>query len=236
MRELRNYAKVINLVCDATDHPWHPPLMEYRKKECFDLYVGLDGPLDAPVDMGTVTPIDPKFYDTMPAPPRDIRCGFSGNQSVRTLRETLISTLTKQGLLMVRPRTSALYSEYAMFLRHCQMVFNVGLTGTATRLHLKGRVVETGLAGAALIEMKGSPVEKYFPKESVFYYTNAADAEKIIRTASRSEIADKAALFSEKMRTDYNPQKIYGEMLTRVGLTPDLTVAKIENDGHTIPS
>ncbi len=215
---LRSYAKCINLVCDATDHPWHPPILEYKKHECFDLHVGLDGPLEAPVDMSTVTPLDPRAYDTMPRPTKDIHCGFAGNQGYKTARETLVTTLSKEGLLMVRPRSTALYSEYAMFMRHCEMVFNVGLTGTAERLHIKGRTIETGLAGAALIEMDGGPADKWFPRESIFFYNTIDDARKIIKDSSKNEIADKASMFSEVVRTKYSPQKIYGEMLARVGL------------------
>jgi len=218
LRALRNIAKSISLVCDATDHPWHPALIEYKENECFDLQVGLDGSLEAPVDMNTVTPLDPRIYDTKPSPARDIRCGFSGQQSTKTVREMLISILESKGLIMVRPRTSALYGDYAMFLRHCEMVFNVGLTGTAERLHIKGRVIESGLAGAALLEMEGSPADKWFPRKSIFFYRTVEDAEKIIRHASKNEVADKAAMLSEIVRTKYNPQKIYGEMLERVGL------------------
>ncbi len=218
LRALRKCAKCINLVCDATDHPWHPPLIEYRKMECFDLSVGLDGSLTAPVDMHTVTPLDPRAYDTLPRPAKDIRCGFAGNQGYKTMRETLVSSLSKEGLLMVRPRSSALYSEYAMFMRHCEMVFNVPLTGSAEHLHIKGRVIESGLAGAALIEMNGSPADKWFPRESIFFYNTIDDARKIIKDSSKNEISDKAAMFSEIVRTKYSPQKIYGEMLSRVGL------------------
>lgn len=78
---LRDLAPLINLCCDAGDPPWHKPLRRYREVRCFDLHVGLDGCLDAPVDLVTVTPVDPFSYTQ--SVPRTIHCGFSGGLSSR---------------------------------------------------------------------------------------------------------------------------------------------------------
>ena len=219
LKKLKGSAKTIHICCDATDGPWHPTLIEFRKNKCFDLQVSVDGALHAPaIDMSTISPINPRHYDVVPMPPRDTRCGFSGQYGMFTERESLVVGLERLGLLKTRVRTMDRYDLYVDFMQRCQLVFNVPLTGSATRMHVKGRAVETALAGAAILEMYGSPLDKWFPRESIFFYSRLEDAAKIINTASKNEIADKAALYHEVMRTKYDPQKVYGEMLNRVGL------------------
>ncbi len=219
LRKLRTYAKSIHLCWDATDYPWHQPLRDYKKNECFDLQVGIDGPLDAPVDMATISPISPLDYDTQPAPERDIRCAFAGQYGPGSRRESALLELRERGnLCEIRQRTLGPYAEYADYLRRCQMVFNVGFTCAAQRLHINAKVVEAGLAGAAILEMAGGPLGKWFPEDSFFTYADINGAESVIRTMPSDEISRRATRFSEIVRTKYSPQKIYGEMLARVGL------------------
>ncbi len=219
LRELRAYAKSIHLCWDATDYPWHRTLREYKKKECFDLQVGIDGPLEAPVDMATISPISPLDYDTQPAPERNIRCAFAGQYGSGSRREAALLDLEERGnLCEIRQRTSGPYAEYANYLRRCQMIFNVGFTCAAQRLHINAKVVEAGLAGAAILEMTGGPLDHWFPIDSFFSYADIDEAELVIRTMQSDEISKRAALFSEIVRTKYSPKKIYGEMLQRVGL------------------
>ena len=220
LRELRNFAKSIHLCWDATDFPWHSTLLDYKRRECFDLQVGIDGPLEAPVDMATVSPINPYEYDVEPSPARDIRCGFAGQQGQGSIREWTLGCLNERGhLCHVRQRTQGPYSEYATYLRRCEMIFNVGYTCAASRLHINARVVEAGLAGAALIEIDGGPLDKWFPRDSFFPCTNIDAVEATIRGTESDEIARRAGLFSKIIRTKYSPQKIYGEMLEQAGVS-----------------
>lgn len=78
---LREMAPSINLCCDAGDTPWYEPLKRYKKAGCFNLQVALDGYLNAPVDLVTVTPVDPTPYIQPIVWDRFIRCGFSGGVS-----------------------------------------------------------------------------------------------------------------------------------------------------------
>ena len=80
LRELRKLAPSINVVSDAADKPWHRPIERYRKEECFDLQVGIDGDPASPVDFVTLTPVDARAWDSVDAR-KDIHCGFSGNAS-----------------------------------------------------------------------------------------------------------------------------------------------------------
>ncbi len=218
LRELRSYAKTINLCFDATEYEWHVSLKKYKRKECFDLQVATDGAINAPVDMSVVALCDPRYFDTQPAPARDIRCGFPGQIGPGTKRDVIISELVKRQAVTLRQRSLAPYAEYPPFLRRCNIIINVGITGSSKYFHVKARTVEAGLAGACVLELKGSPLDKWFPADSFFYFADVDEAERIIRDTPSDEIARRAAAYSHTVRTEHSPQKKFKEMLARVGL------------------
>ena len=225
LKKLRDYGKHIHLVCDSADSPWHPFLHEYAENGCFDLQAGLDGPLEAPVDLSTLPPINPALYDTQPAPDRNIRCGFAGQYMKRTNRGQTILYLIKEGALTyvnreIKPTNEDKnpYSHYTNFLRRCKIALNHGWTSFDRIPTVKWRVLEGALAGCAVLENDSPPVDHWFAPGSVFHYKDAEQAHAIIRYRSDAEISDTAAKLSERVRRDFTPQIIYGEMLARVGL------------------
>lgn len=262
---LRDLAPLINLCCDAADWPWHEPLNHYKEAGCFDLQVALDGNHDAPVDLVTVTPVDPAPYSQ--SMPRAIRCGFSGgvspeNQSVfktsfsrypprsltkarpanalpawspshkkrvsvpsmsRVIRDQVV--WNTKGLIVVRERKStAPYSEHVAFLLSCQMVVNVSISGSGDAHQIKGRVLEAGWAGCALLETEGSPIATWMPQGSYFIYHDADHAQSLIESLTDEQITKSAVILSQYVRSHYHPRQIYGEILKRAGLV-DNTVA-----------
>lgn len=218
MREFRKFAKSIHLCFDAADRVWHPTLLEYKAKECFDLQVATDGAVNAPVDMSVVALCDPRYFDTLPVPTRDIHCGFPGQIAPKTIRDEVLPGLIKKGLVTLRPRTLSAYTEYPPFLRRCEMIINFGMTGNGVDMHVKARAVEAGLAGACVLEMAGSPLDKWFPRESFICFSSPEEAEAVIKRTTPQEAAHKAAIFSKVVRTEHSPQKRFKEMLARVGL------------------
>lgn len=226
LRALRSHGKTIHLCCDSTDSPWHPYLRTYAERECFDLQVGLDGPLEAPVDLSTLPPINPARYDVKPEPDRDIRCGFAGQFIPESDRGMIMVPLIEQNVLTVMTREISQdghdvnpYDDYVHFMRRCLIAFNTCFTAADARPYIKWRVIEAAFAGCALLENEGSTVDNWFPRDAVFHYANPQDAAEIIQTASPEEIAQKAARLSEKARRDYGPEHIYGQMLHRIGLS-----------------
>ena len=147
---LRKIAPVISLCSDAADKPWHTVLDVYRKQECFDLQVSIDGAHGSPVDLVTLTPVDAGPFSG-PNPERDIHCGFSGTVGRWNSRSELVNALVWFGGLTVRARQgSERYEDHVQFLRRCQMVMNISFTGTGHNHHIKGRVLEAGWAGCCL--------------------------------------------------------------------------------------
>ena len=66
------------------------------------------------------------------------------------------------------------------------MVLNTSWTGS-DRHHIKGRVLEAGWAGCALLEQAESPIAKWFPR-IVILLGDAKEAAEIIKNASDDEI------------------------------------------------
>ncbi len=209
---------MINLCSDAQDKPWHGVLDVYKKHNCFDLQVSLDGGKYHALDMSTLTPVDPTLYNGTAK--RDIRCGFSGAVGTMGDRSEIIHSLEWFGGLTVRGRTlKGGYEDHVKFMRRCKMILNTSWTGTGDAHHIKGRVLETGWAGGALLEMSESPIEKWFPKDCYFTWRNAKEAAEIIADASDKEISQKAKRLSEEVRRRFSAKMIYGEILKRVGIT-----------------
>lgn len=217
-RQLRKIAPLVNLIPDAADPPWHKAIRIYRAEECFDLHVGIDGDKNSPVDHVTVTPVDWRAFSG-PSPVRDIRCGFSGG--VGGKRGTLLQALGSSCFIRLR---SDDYEDHVSFLKRCKIVFNTCLTGSGSFYHVKGRAIEAGWAGAALLEFQGSPTQDWFPKETYFKYRDPEDAKEIIATATDEKIAEKASRLSEAVRKTYHPGRIYGEILEKLNLDNPLSV------------
>ena len=234
LRQLRKLAPSINLCCDAGDEPWHPLLRRYHDAGCFDLQVSLDGICDAPVDLVTITPVDPRPWKHSKGP-RSVRCGFSGGASQaitprtrRTrdafkvrfqppiTRERVIHHLEASELVVVKRRVKGRsYSDHADFMMSCQMILNTSASGTGFANQIKGRVLETGWAGCALLESEASPIADWMPKGSYFSYHNIGQAMELINDLTNEQIAESADLLSRHVRENYHPRQIYGEILER---------------------
>lgn len=229
LQALRRLAPSVNLCWDSSDPPWHPLLKEYRDNECFDLQVGLDGNHDAPVDMVTLTPVNPGAYDGIEVE-RTIRCGFTGNipsrermELIRRLHgtdEQRAAVIHPMGdLVTIRQRElTSPYSDYVTFLKSCQLAINTSMTGSGATHHVKGRVVEIPLAGTALLEMSKSPTSQWLPKSSFFTYSDIEEACHLIRTLEPSEIQARATKARNYVMSHFHPSMIYGAILSRLGL------------------
>lgn len=211
-RELRKIAPLVNLIPDAADPPWHKAIAIYRAEKCFDLYVGIDGDKISPVDLATVTPVDWRAFEGR-QPKKDIRCGFSGN--VAGARAVYLRQLGSSCFIRLR---SDDYADHVNFMKRCRMIFNTCLTGSAGYYHVKGRAIEAGWAGAALLEFEGSPLSDWLPLRSYLTYKDAAHAKQIIETIGDDEIDQRAALFSKAVRERFHPAVIYGEILDKLNV------------------
>ncbi len=214
LSQLREIAPIVNLCSDAADDPWHPVLRNYQARGCFDLQVALDGAREAPVDMAVLTPVDPGVFSGTGT--RDIRCGFSGTVGRHGLRAPVFEALGAR--VEVRQRaTEDGYEAHGRFLARCRMTVNMSYTGTGERHHIKGRVLEAGWAGCALLESDGSPIGDWFPEDCYITYRDAQEAAEIIRDASDDLIEERARNLAAYCAAHYHPRQIYGGILERLG-------------------
>ena len=215
-RALRNIAPLINLCSDAADSPWHQVLDYYRQQECFDLQVGIDGGETSPVDLSTITPVDPRPFSG-PGPERDILLGFSGSVGTHSFRGRILGSLKMANLVTVRKRTAGSnYAEHVDFMRRCRSVVNVSLTGSQKAHHVKGRVLEAGWAGCALFEMRWSPTKTFIPERCLMLYENSSEIPELLQ--DDRALTQTATNLAAYVRAHYTPAQIYGQMLSRVGL------------------
>lgn len=218
LKAARAFAPTVNLCSDAADHPWHPVLHNLRNQGCFDLQVGIDGGMSAPVDLVTLTPVDPRPFE-MPVPPRDIRCGFSGSVGNCSPRAEIVKALAWFGGLTVRDRSKQEgYPDHARFMKRCRMVLNVSRTGTGRGHHVKGRVLEAGWAGNCLLESEGSPIGQWFPEDCFLIYRDPKEAAAMIRDLDDETLERTAARLAGHVRAHFSPARIYGDILGRLGL------------------
>ena len=213
-QELRRVAPTVNFCSDAADTPWHPVLATYARLKCFDLQVSIDGAAEAPVDLTTLTPVDPRPFDIEIN--KDIRFGFSGSVGRWNGRSEIVKSLEWFGGLTVRHRQSGdTYYDHARFMRRCRMILNISATGSGRRNHIKGRVPEAGWAGCALLESEGSPIGNWFPSDCYLTYRDPKEAADIVRDIDDATIDRYAKRLSEEVRTRFHPKVIYTEILKR---------------------
>lgn len=225
LKSLRDMAPLIHLCGDAADYPWLGPLLMYKKEGCFDLQVTVDGAIDIPeIDMTTIMPVDHRPYEGE-APVRDVLCGFPGQCGPGHPRYDVLTPLVDKDLVTYRARGGALpieisdnYEGYAHFLRRCKVCINFSHTGSGILHHVKGRVVEASLGGAALLDMEVSLTKEWIPKEYIFLYKDVEDAARIIKNMDYEDAAERAKLFQAYVSSNYSAEKIYRRMLERIGL------------------
>jgi hypothetical protein len=223
LRSLRDIAPVVNLVSDAADKPWPRVLAAYRKAECFDLYVSIDGAEQPEIDLATLTPVDPAPFKMLTAASRDIHCGFSGEIGGR--RSEILVPLSASGMLTVRLRARwGGYEDHVRFLCRCRATINISITGSGQSHHVKGRVVEAGWAGCALFEDTESPAGDWLPEDCLVRYGDADDVARLLRVLTEQGIAGYAERLAERVRTLYHPARIYGAILDRIDVDHTLAV------------
>lgn len=218
-RELRTIAPLVNLCSDAADKPWHGVLAAYANHKCFDLQVSLDGGRPTAIDISMLTPVDPRPYEGL-GPERDIRCGFSGGVGHHNQRAEIVRALECPGGLTVRERSQSNYEDHVLFIRRCRMILNTSFTGTGQAHHIKGRVLEAGWAGCALLESEGSPICNWFPPDCYLIYRDPKEAAEMIRDLDDETIERTAKRLAEEVRARYTAKTIYGEILRKIGLVP----------------
>lgn len=225
-------APMIHLCSDAADMPWYDLLRDYHMKGAFTLQVAIDGSKNWPcsgVNMTALTPVDPlHFPSEIPHHhERSIGCGYAGNagSGAGSRRSAILAALLEKRLISLRIRSNLpfTYELYCEYLTSCRMSLNIAYSGTEAVMQVKGRVLESALAGACLLENKGAPTKDWF-EAGVDYleYENAGDAARLIRLMADKPDLTEAMAFSlrKKVMERHSPAKFWGAILERIGIPP----------------
>ena len=223
---LRKIAPTIHMLHDGSEALWKPLLHEYREKEVFTVTVNIDGNSDwesGPNDITALTPIAPSFYaNQKPLLERPIKFGFAGGYSSPSRRE-IVEYLVEHAGLVIPPRNEKYgsYQAYADFLCSCQIVLNVSYTGSDNDTQVKGRVIETGLAGCVLLDNYLSKSWKWFSSDRDFMsYQNKDLVPAMIGYAKTPRAADRlenlAANLQEQVHNKHTPAVFWPRVLERI--------------------
>lgn len=245
MAELNTIAPAIHILFDATDPPWRiaqPPfgnIHRYHANKCFDLTVAIDGGREWPGDefyngpdkipgMTKLTPLDPRYFlggHDMAFNERPYPVGYAANAGgwIRgALVERLKAHYASKAMFGLRLRDDqpGSYRQYADFLRHCRVMINVPFTGSGAAKHVKGRVIESGYAGCALMEWKNEATRHWVtPRYEMLEYESVEELLDLSEwLAGHPKVgAEMAAALQRRMLTEHNPVKFWGDVFERVG-------------------
>lgn len=225
-----NIAPMVHLCSDAADQPWWEPLRAYRAAGAFTLQVAIDGSNKWPcadTDMTALTPVDPALFPKTlkPHSERMVTCGFAGNQGggAQSKRTVMLCDLLSRRILDLRIRSSLpfTYEAYCEYLATLRISLNIAYTGTEMTTHVKGRVLESALAGACLLETKGTPTRNWFtPGVDYLEYESADEAEDIIKRLAEHPAATQAMGDSLRGRVldQHSPAKFWERIFKRIGM------------------
>lgn len=190
--ELREtVAPTVHLVSDAADEPWWFLLQEYDAQGAFTVLCTMDGNPDWPNSKKHITGLTPvplAYYpEPIPHADRKMVFGFAGNcgnhhvnkDGTKTGRMWMVEPMRQFGLQTRQRGTDKDgydgYKDAAEFNRQSRITVNFPRTGSYERFHVKGRVIEAGMAGCLLLEQKGSPTPLWFTPGTDYLEWQTAD-------------------------------------------------------------
>lgn len=244
--QVKSMTPLVHLLFDGADPPWWVQLEEFERAGVFSLTVNIDGshawpggdwrstPDDASIPgwkienaLTLLTPLDPRHFQGPPFPPpflaRPFPIAYAGNAGgwtrggyVRQLQQEIKRFHYRQ-----RDDHPHSYKIYCDFLRHSRAVVSVPFTGSGAATHVKGRVLETGYAGAALLEYEGSPTKDWF--EPGADYLTYSDVGSLITVATHMaenphNISAYAANLHRRVTTEHAPEVFWGKVFAQLGI------------------
>lgn len=223
-RRIRSKCPIVHISGDLSDPPCHEFLYAYKDAECFTLTVNIDGNDDWPKwgkDYTALSPTAPQFYLKQKSIGiRDIDLGFAGSFSSPS-RAEIINHLRNNAGMVIKPYNQAYgsYQEYASFLMRCKIVPNVPISGSDAVRQVKGRVLESGLAGCCLVDHVTSKASAWFePYKDYFEYDTKESAAEVIKALLEApelmqEVADN---LQKKILRHHSPEQFWGRLFSRL--------------------
>ena len=223
-------APTVHICSDAADPPWHDLLADYHKAGAFALQVAIDGNPRWPLaetarGMTLLTPINASHFGEMrPHALRHHVCGYAGNAGAEgSVRRDILMHMMMRNLVRMRMREGGneTYADMCEFMKQCRMTLNISYTGTQAAKHVKGRVLEAGLAGSCLLEVADTPTSAWF-KPGVDYlpYNTVDELMQIVNrlAVEPEETQAIGARLRTRVLTEHSPAVFWRKIMERVGV------------------
>lgn len=232
---LNKIAPMVHLCFDASDPPWWPQMAKFEEVGCFSLTVNIDGGHAWPggrdwsgesiSGLTLLTPLDPRAFAGVQVAfnERPFLIGYAGNAG-GWIRHGLVERLKNMKGFAFRPRDDhpLSYKNYCDFLRHCRLSISVPFTGSNASKHVKGRVVETGYAGACLLEWKNSATRSWFePRRDFWEYESVDECQEMAEwLADHPKLCQEMAEnLHNRVVQEHSPEKFWSAVFGKLELT-----------------
>lgn len=113
------------------------------------------------------------------------------------------------------------YRIFCRFLERCRLSLNISFSGTESAKQVKGRVIESAMAGCCLLEVAGSPTSDWFtPGEDYLEYASTSEARDIIKRLENDP--DESQRIAENLRSKvierHSLEAFWSQIIERVGM------------------
>lgn len=220
LRSLRNICPVLCISPEASDSRWWwNTLQQQQKHECFDLIVNIDGCEEWPESskgLTLLTPIDPAPWgEPKPWAERSVICGFSGG--VDSGYRPFILKEFGDGITIRDCTPGDTYGDYREFVRDCRITFNMAMNANRIGRHVKGRVLEAGLAQSLLLEDEGSPTNRWFiPGQDYIEWKTGTHAAQLAKFMDVPEAESIAANLRTVILAKHTPKHFWSTVFDRL--------------------
>lgn len=234
--ELNEIAPLVHFLSDGSDPPWWDELREFERRRCFSLTVNIDGGYHWPGGkawsgdftvtkaLTLLTPVDilhfdrPHFIDYAERPYALVFAGNNGGH----IRGALVERLRRCIGFYFKDRDNDMrsYPAYADFLRNSRVSVNAPFTGSGAARQVKGRVLETGFAGACLLEWRNDATRQWFtPRHEYWEYESIDECVDLGEwLLGHPKIASAtASALTRRLHEEHNPVIFWKKVFEAVG-------------------
>jgi hypothetical protein len=206
-------------------------MAEFERRGCFSTTMNIDGNHVWPGGtdwkhhdeipalknaVTTLTPLDPRYFTGVQVDfmERPFAFGYAGNAG-GWIRSHFVGRLQKdikEFQYRQRDDHPNSYRMYCDFLRLCKAVVSVPFTGSNATKHVKGRILEAGCAGAALMEWKNPATASWYtPRQDYWEYESIEEGiESAQYLVGHPKLCrDMAASLHHKTTTLYSAERIW---------------------------
>jgi Glycosyl transferases group 1 len=225
LKRLDDFRPVIHLCGDGSDEPWWPLLQDYIDHETMTLQVNMDGNKCCPLKstsrgMIALSPLPTDPYGQLVEWDHRLFAGTAGSFG-STERLNLVNRLKQEPdfNFFDRDPQNTSYDDMAAYLCNLKIVVNVPTRGSGQGVHVKGRVVETGLAGACLLERRNDVTSQWFiPGVDYMEFDDPEHCAQQLAWARENEgrIQAMARSFYMQVHKRHHPRVFWSEVFRRV--------------------